>query len=61
MLNSRLDSRLDSGSPCLVPIRTRKNVTPLVSLYRCLLVSVYLPQEADVIVFDFAGFEGFPD
>ena len=38
-----------------------ENVALFVRLYRCLLVSVYLLQEAHVIVIDVAGFEGVPN
>ena len=38
-----------------------ENVALFVCLYRCLLVSVYLLQEADVIVIDVARFEGVPN
>ena len=56
-----LNSRLDCGSPCLVPFSELEDFTLLVSLYRCFLVSVFLLQEADVVVFDVTIFEGVPN
>ena len=56
-----LNSRLDSGSPCFGSFSDLENVALFVCLYRCLLVSVYLLQEADVIVIDVERFEGVPN
>ena len=57
-----LKSKLDRGSPCLVLFLISSMLLSLfVSLYRCFLDSVNLLQEADVLVFDTAGLECFPN
>ena len=59
---SVLNSSLDSGSPCFDPFWMSKMLlSSSVCLYRCLLVSVKFPREADVVVVDVARFEGLPN
>ena len=56
-----LKSKLDNGSPCLVPLLDFEHVAVLVRHYSSFLVVEKSCQEVDVLMLDTTGFEGVPN